>query len=107
MNQQEREAIIRFCLVECLDPDKRYPTPLPEEVAGWYCFTVDGGHSILVAIKDLFRGADPTETQRFLVPVPVKTALRSYTITPEGYVLCDLPHFSSFGAIIPFGDREF
>ncbi len=83
---------------------KAYPRPLPAALQEWYCYTVDGGHSIMCAIKSLYEpGGDP---ERFLVPVPVKSVLRGYA-QQDGYVVADLSYDSRVGLVTPAEDDEF
>lgn len=84
---------------------KRYPEPLPDEIAPWYCYTGDGGHSIAIAVKSLVRGkVDPGKC---VVPAPVKSVLRAGWTMQDGYVVCDLEYDSVVGLQIADGDDEF
>lgn len=97
------ETIERF-LGPYLVQGKRYPTTLPEELSSWYCYTSDGGHSVVIAVKSKYhRKSTPDE---FLVPAPVKTVLRGYE-QRDGYILVDLPYDTVLGLVVPEGDDEF
>lgn len=88
-----------------LVPGRAYPRPLPEELARWYCYTRDGGHSIAVAIKTLYqRGGDPDD---FLVPAPVKAVQRVGWTVDDGFVVADLPYDARLGLITEPGDDEY
>jgi hypothetical protein len=74
-------------------PGRKYPTPLPDELQPFYCYTRDGGHSILVVLENEYRqGASPI---RFIIPAPVKMVLKA------GYRLQD----DRVWAVLPY-DRE-
>lgn len=83
-----------------------YHSPLPAPLAAWYCYTVDGGHSVLVAVAEFYRtGANPSS---FLVPAPVKTVLAHPWREEEGYVVVDgLQYDGEVGLRTPPGDDEF
>ena len=84
---------------------KRYPFPLPKELKGFYCYTVDGGHSIIVVLENEYRAGEPVEN--FLVPAPVKTVLKvGYTIR-EGYVWCKIPYSKEIGLVTDEEDTEY
>ena len=101
MNQQ---AIIQSILRGYLISGQSYPQPLPEVLQSWYCYTCDGGHSIVCAVKQMYQpGVGP---EAFLVPVPVKTVLRGYA-EQDGYIIVDLPYDKQVGLITPQGDDEF
>lgn len=101
MNPQQ---IIKHIVGIYLVPGKQYPQPLPAELQPWYCYTRDGGHSIVCAIKSLYRpGGSPDD---FLVTVPVKTVLRGYS-QQNGYILVDVPYNSQVGLMVPEEDDEF
>ncbi|MBE9500754.1 hypothetical protein IHE61_31115 [Streptomyces sp. GKU 257-1] len=60
------QDVIRRCVVGTV-PGTRYPRPLPDALAPWYCYTADGGHSIAVALST---GHPPTEDD--ILPHPSK-----------------------------------
>jgi hypothetical protein len=96
--------IIQKVLGKYLVLGKSYPKPLPKELQDWYCYTSDGGHSIVCVLKQHYRpGADLIEK---LVPVPVKSVLRGYE-QKGGYIVVDLPYSSEIGLMVPPGDDEF
>lgn len=89
---------------------KSYPGPLPEELAPWYCYTVDGGHCIAIVSEDhaaVARGGPADH----LVPAPVKAVLRSgYRVIPgePGLVVAKLPYSSEVGLLgVRDDDHEF
>ncbi|OLZ51630.1 hypothetical protein BS329_15295 [Amycolatopsis coloradensis] len=78
-----------------------YRGALPSELAPWHLYIPDGGHSILIVT------AQGQGTQD-AVAAPVKAVLRAgWTITPEGYVLCELPIDPVLGLITEPADSEF
>lgn len=102
MNQQQ---IIERMLAPYLVRGKTYPHPLPEALQAWYCYTSDGGHSLLCAVKSLYvPGGDP---KGFLVPVPVKSVLRVGHTEQEGYIVVDIPYNSLIGLLTPGEDDEY
>lgn len=87
-----------------LDQRRAYSRPLPEDLRLWHHYTLDGGHSILVALKDHYQpGADP---RGYMVSAPVKAVLRGWSVTEEGYVLCDLPYSPDTGLVTDPADAE-
>ena len=86
-------------------PGKTYPTPLPGELAPWYAYTADGGHSIAVALAGFYtRGGDPAE---FLVPAPVRSVIRAGWTAQDGWIICDLPYDAETGLITDPADGEY
>jgi len=80
-------------------PGRRYPRPLPPELEPWYLYIADGGHSVLIAVD----GTPGSE-----VPAPVKAVLRAgWTLTPAGYVHCELPYDPKLGLITDPDDVEY
>lgn len=102
MNQQQ---IIEQMLAPSLVRGKTYLSPLPDALRAWYCYTSDGGHSLLCAVKSLYTpGGDPND---FLVPMPVKSVLRAGHTEQEGYIVVDIPYNSLIGLITPREDDEY
>jgi hypothetical protein len=100
-----RKPIIEQLLGSSLVEGHTYPQPLPEELQAWYCYTIDGGHSILCALKSAYApGADPVS---FLVPAPVKSVLRAGYSLQDGYVVVDLSYDSEVGLRTPAEDDEY
>lgn len=82
---------------------KAYHSPLPPELAEWYCYASDAGHSILVILtRDYKPGVDLTDA---LCPAPVKAVLRGWK-AEGGYVVCDLPYSSQVGLQTDPADDE-
>ena len=99
------KPIIEQLLGSSLVTSKTYPRPLPEELQAWYCYTTDGGHSILCALKSAYvPDADPAS---FLVPAPVKSVLRAGYHQQDGYIVVDLPCDSQVGLRTPVEDDEY
>lgn len=103
------KAIIQASLGPYLKrPQPAYPMTLPADIAPWYCYTVDGGHSILAAIPVLLT-ANPTKPDSFLVPIPVKSVLRGYRIE-QGFVVATSPAIGydrNLGLVVPREDDEY
>lgn len=88
-----------------LAPPTAYPGTLPPDLAPWHCYATDGGHSIVVAVASRYRPDLPPG--EYLCGVPVRTVLRlGWTLTAEGYVLCDVPYSSDLGAMVDPADEE-
>ncbi len=100
--------IVKRHLGELLVAGREYHSPLPADVAGWYCYTADGGHSIAVLLaKDLSAAFEPLNSPAdFLVPAPVKSVLRAYTVV-NGYVVVDLPYSPDLGLQTEDEDDEY
>jgi hypothetical protein len=100
-----RKLIIEQLLGSSLVAGKTYPRPLPEELQQWYCYTIDGGHSVLCALSSAYApGADPAS---FLVPAPVKSVLRAGYSQQDGYIVVDLPYDSQIGLRTAVEDEEY
>ena len=87
-----------------LDRTKSYPTPLPPELARWYCYPLDAGHSIVCLPKQFYQ--ESADRTGYLVPVPVKTVLRGYEQLGE-YIIVDVPYDSTLGLLPPQEDTEY
>ena len=86
-------------------PGRSYPSPLPDELLAFYCYTRDGGHSIIVVLEnEVLPGEDPA---RFAVPAPVKMVLRSGWIMRQGWPWCQLPYNEDTGLAVSDEDLEF
>jgi hypothetical protein len=100
----DAKRIVQQMLEGYLVAGKSYPQPLPPALQAWYCYTSDGGHSILCAIASRYRKG--TDSSGFLVPAPVKSVLRGYT-EQDGYIVVDLPYDSQVGLVTPGEDDEY
>lgn len=99
-----KKQIIERNLSGMLDKSKAYHSALSPTLQDWYCYTLDGGHSILcVLAKDYKSDADLSD---YLLPVPVRSVLRGFEIKDE-YVVVDLPYSSETGLESIFDDEEF
>jgi hypothetical protein len=87
-----------------LDRTKAYHTPLPPQLARWYCYPQDAGRSIVCVLKQHYR-PDVGLTD-YLIAVPVKTVMRGYEQLGE-YVVVDVPYDSTLGLISPPDDTEY
>jgi hypothetical protein len=98
-------ALIAEHLGGYLVPGHTYPAGLPAELQPWYCYTSDGGHSIMVAIAAHYQpGADPAE---FLAPAPVRAVTRAGWQVRDGFVVADLRYDPDLGLIADEADTEF
>lgn len=82
-----------------------YPSALPPELEQAYCYTVDGGHSIIVVLENEY--GDEQRVQDNLVPAPVKTVLRRGYKIKDGYVWCNIPYSKELGLLTESGDDKF
>jgi hypothetical protein len=113
MTPDEKQARIQRAMGALAQPGHTYPGKLPEALADWYVYTLDGGHSILVVVTRVYE-EDPATLDRddaivnCLAPVPVKAVLRvGYTVDPVGYVWWDGPYDHDLGVITQEDDDEF
>lgn len=67
---------------------KAYPSPLPNDLEPWYCYTSDGGHSLLALLDGLIEPDEPNQLWQQLCPVPVMTVLRGYHLH-EGFIVAE------------------
>lgn len=88
-----------------LVPGRSYPHPLPVELQAWYCYVADGGHSIAVVVPDEEEVSE--DPAAYLVPVPVRTVLRTGWSSHDGYVYCRVPYDPQLGVLTEDGDDEF
>lgn len=107
-------ALLRLAgLEKFVVPGKRYPAPLPPDLEACYCYTIDGGHSILVVLENVYREGEPV--QGYLVPAPVRAVLQAgYTIKQcrvgnevRPLVWCRLPYSHEIGLLEEPGDTEY
>lgn len=98
------KAVIIAQLHLNVDKTKSYSNPLPLELEAWYCYPIDAGHSIVCVPKPCFQsGSDLT---RWLLPVPVKSVLRGYSVEGE-YIVVDYPYDPLMGLLTPPEDDEY
>lgn len=83
---------------------KVYPRPLPPELAEWYAYICDGGHSICCVLKRHYKPNSDLSDQ--LVPVPVRAVLKGYEIKGD-YVVVDVPYSDECGVLSEDDDYEF
>lgn len=88
-------------------PDARYHSPLPAELASFYCYPLDAGHSLCVVPASLVPAIDYLEYwTEYLVPVPVKTVLRLGWTIERCLPVVDVPYDPETGAVVPDQDEE-
>jgi len=105
VDQQETINEVFVSMSHMLVREKSYPTPLPEEIRGWYFYVLDCGHSVLCLLSadwDIALSA-PSD---YLTPIPVKTVLRGYRMQ-EGFVIVDVPYDPELGALPDEADSEY
>jgi hypothetical protein len=90
-------------------PGRAYGRELPEELARWHCYTLDGGHSILVVLDDGTLGDAPSQEEMAgnLVPAPVRSVERAGWRLVDGFVVCKLPYDRTLGLVTDPGDDEY
>jgi len=84
---------------------RKYPDPLPDELQPFYCYTRDGGHSILVVLENEYRQGD--SPVRFIIPAPVKTVLKAGYRLKDGLVWVVLPYDRNSGLQVEDEDVEY
>jgi len=84
---------------------KHYHSALPEDLCLWYCYTLDGGHSILALIEGHFDENNP-ELWNEMCPCPVKSVLRNYRIL-KGFPVVPLQYDDTFGLVTEPKDDEY
>ncbi|MEW9530779.1 hypothetical protein [Microbispora sp. NPDC049125] len=102
-------ALVKLATGGATVPGRSYPGELPLILLPWYCYTADGGHSVVVAVKSLYEpGGDPAA---FLTAAPVKAVLRAMNrrecAVEDGYLVCDLYHHPACGVVTAADDDEF
>lgn len=106
MDMPDHAHLIRATGLErSILPGRQYPHPLPQGLRDYYCYTRDGGHSLLVVIQSEYRHGEPTE--RFIVPAPVRMVLRHGFYRKDGYLWADLPYAKDIGLQVKDEDIEF
>jgi hypothetical protein len=79
-----------------------YHSPLPIELAQFYCYVEDAGHCILSVLPGR---EGPVEN--YVVPLPVKAVLRTGYWVENGYVYCSVPYDAFLGAVCDEDDYEY
>lgn len=105
MTKEEKQQIIERVLRNFLVRGKQYPAPLPADLRDWYCYPVDGGHSILCLLEQETK-FEAEDLALFSLPVPVKAVLRGYRIYKE-FPVVNLPYDSNIGLITDAEDDEY
>ncbi|MDD1709430.1 MAG: hypothetical protein LUQ37_00810 [Methanoregulaceae archaeon] len=86
-------------------PDRSYPAPLPDDLLPYYCYTRDGGHSLLVVVENEYRqGLSPV---RFIIPAPVKMVLKAGYRLQDGLLWATLPYDRDEGLRVDDTDVEY
>lgn len=99
--------LIQKALEGYLIAGKSYPRPLPQSLATWYCYTSDGGHSIVCVLEVHWREHQEKEDlSDYLIPIPVKSVLRQGYAEHNGYIVIDMPYDQDVGLLVPDGDDE-
>lgn len=89
----------------------KYHSELPESLKEWYVYTLDGGHCVFVLLKQFeSKMSLKTESEylEWIIPIPVSTVLRGYTVNDDGIIVVKgVDYTSSDGAYINNEDCEF
>ncbi len=101
-----RDDIIREVGLEpWVLPGRTYPRPLPADLLPFYCYTRDGGHSLLVVVENEYRqGLSP---MRFIVPAPVQLVLKAGYHLHDGLLWATLPYDRDEGLRVDDSDVEY
>ncbi len=86
--------------------ERPYPRPLPPELAPWHVYPPDAGHSILCVLHAHLPSVDWHDVSPQLIPVPVRSVLRGYTVD-RGVVVVDLPFSEPCGLEVDESDTEY
>lgn len=116
MNVQHQE-IIAASLEGYLEADHPpYPRPLPPGLAAWYCYCIDGGHSVVVILESDYDATaeDPgVDLFPYLLTASVKTVLEGCRLAPAvvmgqrvDVVVIDARYSNYFGLIEDPRNRE-
>jgi hypothetical protein len=86
-------------------PGRTYPHPIPKDLEPYYCYTRDGGHSILIVLENEYiQGSSPL---RFIIPAPVKVVLKAGYRIRDGLVWAVLPYDREEGLQVASEDVEY
>jgi|SRR5690606_9421193 len=89
-----------------IDLTVSYHSPLPPQLARWYVYVHDNGHSIMVIPSSRYQPEHDPASQ--LIAVPVRTALLDDVFdTPTGHLLMELDHHPVKGLQIDDDDYEY
>ena len=99
------DIISKARLDRFVDRSKRYHSELPDELKPFYCYTIDGGHSIIVVLENEWESGKSIED--FLCPASVRTVLRHGYTVRDGYIWTSIPYSMQFGLIQEAGDYEY
>lgn len=86
-------------------PGRVYPHPLPDDLSPYYCYTRDGGHSLLVVVENEYRPGD--SPVRFIIPAPVKMVMKSRYHQKDGLLWAVLPYDRDDGLRVDDKDIEY
>lgn len=108
LTADEKRATVARVTAGWAQSGHTYPQPLPAELRDWYAYTGDGGHSLLVALREGQARFPAASVEELLVPAPVRAVQRvGWTVDAEGYVWCDLPYDATLGLLTEPDDDEF
>lgn len=89
-----------------IDLSQTYHSPLPPQLARWYAYVHDTGHSIMVIPSSRYHPDHDPASQ--LIAVPVRTALQDDLYdTPTGHLLMELDYQPAQGVPIDDDDYEY
>jgi hypothetical protein len=104
MDASEKQKTIERNFCGDLIDGKKYTRPLPQELAEWYAYTRDGGHSICCVLQQDCRPG--VVLSNHLIPLPVRTVLKDYWVRDD-YIVIDVPYGRTVEWSIPEDDYEF
>jgi hypothetical protein len=84
---------------------KKYPKPLPEELEPFYCYTHDGGHSLIIVLENEYKKGKPIK--RYLIAAPVKAVLRAGWKIKGKYIWASIKYDHEIGLITEEEDSEY
>jgi hypothetical protein len=89
-------------------PGARYHRELPAELARWYAYPMDAGHSVFAAPATLIPdGARDGDLSPYLLPLPVLTVeRRGWEENARGFLVVDVPYDPVLGVVVE-GDDEY
>jgi hypothetical protein len=88
--------------------ERAYHSKLPTELENWYCYTLDGGHSILgiVVAHSETAFAHNNDPCDYLMPISVKTVIGNY-YNINGFIVVDVEYDEFLGPLEKDDDFEF
>ncbi len=101
---EENEIIKKAQLEGFVIKGKKYHSPLPKEIEKFYCYTRDGGHSIIAVVESEY--VEGEVENGFLCPIPVKTFFKYKWKIKNEYLWSSVPYDKETGVETEDGDSE-